>query len=88
MPNHTTETLGEHDLRVVANIVAKDPEFAADVAEIIAEKLDEKFGWRQGRMRDDITELKGQFKALDQKFDRMEGGIDTLTKNIDRSGVC
>ena len=82
MLDHSTGTLSENDLKVVADIVAKDPEFAADVAEIIAEKLDEKFGWRQGDMRADIKELKGQFKELDQKFDHIQNGFDNLEGNL------
>ncbi len=82
MSDHNTEPLGEHDLQRLAVIMADDPKFAAKLADAIAERLDEKFGWRQGDMRADIAELNGQFKALDQKFDRMEGGIDTLARNI------
>ena len=82
MPDHSTETLSDHDLSTLALLMADDPEFAAKLADAIAERLDEKFGWRQGDMRADINELKGKFKALDQKFDHMQGGIDTLTQNI------
>ena len=81
MSNHTTETLSEHNLAALAALMADNHEFAAKLADVIAEKLDKKFGWRQGELTSDFEKIEGRFKALDNKIDHMQTGIDTLVHN-------
>ena len=82
MPKRSTETLSEYDLKALAVLMAKDPELVKTLVDALSETLDEKFGHRQGDVFFELDDLKGQFKALDQKFDHMQEGIDTLTHNL------
>ena len=77
MSNHSTETMSDHDLEALAELMAIDPRLAENVANIIAAKLDEKFGFRQG-------EMTAGFEALSKKVDNVSSKIDTLNENIDR----
>ena len=85
MPDYNTETLSEHDLKVVANIMAKDPEFGKVLADAISEQLDNKYGWRQGELTDGFEKLEDQLKNMDTKLDHMQTGIDNLSHNM--SGI-
>ena len=52
-----TATVTEPDLEALAALMAENPEFAAKLADAIAAKLDEKYGWQQGFMSDKMDEL-------------------------------
>ena len=81
MSNSTTETLSERDLERLAALMADNPEFAKKLVDAISEKLDEKFGWRQGELASGFEGIEGRFKAMNDKIDHMQNGIDTLVHN-------
>ena len=74
--SNTSRSLTASDLKVVAELMAKDPEFAKELVEAISEKLDDKFGFRQG-------EMATGFEALSKKLDAVSLKIDTVAENID-----
>ena len=77
MHNLSTETIADHDLEALADLMAKNPEFASKLADAVAAKLDEKFGFRQG-------EMTPGFEALSEKMDRLSSKVDTMAENMDR----
>ena len=82
MPDYSTETLSDHDLSTLAVLMADDPKFAAKLADAIAERLDEKFGRRQGDIFFELEELqKGQKKILN-KLEDHDTRFDTLDRSI------
>ena len=80
MPNHTT-ALSDRDFADLATLMADNPEFAAKLADAIAKRLDERYGWGQGEIKADLEVLKQGQKDLSDRIDRMQGGIDTLAHN-------
>ena len=80
MRDYSTETLSERDLKVVAKLVAKDPEFAKELVDAIGVALDEKFGWQQGF-------ISGRFDEISKKLDR---SIEENTRRFDSldSGIA
>ena len=83
MQNHTTETLSEHDLEALVTLMADNPEFAAKLADAISERLDKKYGWNQGCMRDKVEEMSGKLNAVSQDSKRQ---FDTLCNNFEMLG--
>ena len=79
MPDHSMGRLSENDLKVVANIVAKDPEFAKELVDAISEKLDEKFGWMQGHINDRLNQIS---KKLDRSIEENTRRFDSLDSGI------
>ena len=77
LKKYSTETIVDHDLEALADLMAENHEFAAKLADAIAKKLDEKFGFRQG-------EMNAGFEALSKKVDTVSSKIDTVSENIDR----
>ena len=86
MPVSITGTLSKRDLAEMVEKLAENPEFAAKLEDAISERLDKKYGWRQGELTSDFEKLEGQFKALNGKIDHMQHGIDTLAHNFTTFG--
>ena len=78
MPNPSTETLSEHDLKALAVLMTKDPEFAAKLAGAIAKKLNEDHGFDLGWLRVDINDLKDGQKGIKATLDTMHHNIQDL----------
>ena len=83
MPNHTTETLAEYDLEALVALMADNPDFAAKLADAIANRLDEKYGWNQGWMRDKVEEMSGKLDTVSQDSKTQ---FDTLCNNFEMLG--
>ena len=62
--------------------MADNPEVWNNLADAISERVGEKLFDRGFSRNGDIAELKGQFKALDHKFDRMEKSIDIILNRV------
>ena len=77
-----TEPLSEHDLEALAELMADNPELADRVANIIATKLDEKFGFRQGEMTAGFEDLKEGQKAIMAKLADHGELLNTMHHNI------
>lgn len=86
MQKDTIERLTDHDISRLANLMADNPEFAKKLVDAISQKLDEKFGFHIGRMKDHLEQHDDQFKKINSKLDRMEGKIDTLSFNFKMMG--
>ena len=82
MPVSITGTLSKRDLAEMVEKLAENPEFAAKLADAISERLDKKYGWRQGELTDGLEKLEGQYKELDRKFDRMQEGFNNLESHV------
>ena len=79
MPDHSTERLSEHNLKEVAKLMAKDPEFAKDLVAALSETLDEKFGFQQGWISDRLGEIS---KKLDRSIEENTRRFDSLDSGI------
>ena len=66
--------------------MAKDPKFAHELADAIAARLDEKYGFRQGEIIDEIEKVSGKIDGLSSKFDAMAGRFNTLAHNQEMFG--
>ncbi len=75
----TSRSLAASDMKVVAKLMAKDPEFAKELVDAISEKLDEKFGWMQGHMNDRLDEIS---KKLDRSIEENTRRFDSLDSGI------
>ena len=62
--------------------MAENPEGIARLADAIAKRLDDKFGWQQGWMRSEFEELKQGQKDLADKLDTVSDNVGTLTSNV------
>ena len=86
MLNHTTETLGEHDLEALAALMADNPEFAAKLADAIAEKLGEKLygrGWNIAGIEEKLDKVLAKLDDHDNRFDRLDTSIADLRAKDD-----
>ena len=83
MPNHITETLSEHNLEALVALMADNLKFVAKLADAIAERLDEKYGWGQGEIKADLETLQQGQKDLSEN---LGGKIDTLAHNFKMYG--
>ena len=85
-----TETLSEHDITLLADIMADNPEFAKRLVDAISEKLDDKFGHQQGWMSGTLEELSEKLDQMssDMKhgFDNVDKRFDTIDQNMEMSG--
>ena len=81
--NYSTETLPEQEIKHLADIMADNPNFAEKLADAIAERLDEKYGFDQGWMKASIEELKQGQNDLKQNMNRR---FDTLEHNFKMFG--
>ena len=82
MLDSITGTLSEHDLEALAEMMADNPEFAKKLVDAISDKLDEKFGRKQGDIFFELDELKeGQKKILDKLEDHYKQ-FGTLDHNL------
>ena len=84
MPKRSISSLTDEEvLKLVERRVEEEPElFVAKLAEALSERLDEKFGWRQGELADGFESLERKLNTLDQKFDRMGNRLDRLEGNL------
>ena len=84
MPKRSISSLTDEEvLKLVERRVEEKPElFVAKLAEALSERLDEKFGWRQGELADGFESLERKLNTLDQKFDRMGNRLDRLEGNL------
>ena len=64
--------------------VAENSQFVVDVADIIAEKLDNKFGFSQGWMKETLENLKAGQEDIVQIFDNLRTGQTDLA---DKDGL-
>ena len=81
MPDHSTETLSDHDLSTLAVLMADDPKFAAKLADMIAEKVGEKLF--DGGFN--VAGIEIRLDKIDRKLSDHDGRFDTIDQNIQRS---
>ena len=82
MPVSITGTLSKRDLAEMVEKLAENPEFAAKLADAISERLDKKYGWRQGHMNDRLDEISEKIdRSIEEntrRFDSLDSGIADL----------
>lgn len=82
MHNLSTETIADHDLEALADLMADNPEFATKLAAAIAKKLNEEHGFDLGWLRSDIDDLKDGQKSIKATLGRHGDLLDTMHHNI------
>ena len=96
MPDHSTETLSDHDLSTLAVLMADDPKFAAKLADMIAEKVGEKLfdgGFnvagieiRLDKIDRKLSDHDGRFDTIDQKHPAIFAqGMNSTPESFERS---
>ena len=86
MRDYNAEDLSDQEIQRLVDMLAKDPKFANELADAIAARLDEKYGFKQGEIIADIEKLSGQIAGLSSKFDAMAGQFNTLAHNQEMFG--
>ena len=76
MPSQAKSII-DYDLEALAVMLTETPSALDKLADAIAERLDRKFGFRQG-------EMAAGFEQLNEKFDRLESKVDAIADNMDR----
>ena len=82
MLDYNADGLSDQDIERLAALMAKDPKFAHELADAIATRLDEKYGFRQGEIIDDIEKVSGKIDGLSSKLDAMGHRFSTLEHNF------
>ena len=88
--NNITTTLSEQEFDRLAELIADNPEFAKKLVDAISAKLDEKFGFQQGWMKDQVDKLSGEIDRLSSDmtagFRRVAEPMDTVEHNFKMMG--
>ena len=86
MPDHSTGRFSDDELNSLAVLMADHPEFAAKLADAITERLDEKYGWRQGELADGFEKLSQKTDQILAKLEDHDMRFDTLDHNFQMLG--
>lgn len=84
--NYSIKTLSEQAIKHLEDILADNPKFAQKLADAISERLDEKFGHRQGWMSNKLEELSEKIDHLNKRFDHTDKRFDTLDHTLEMLG--
>ena len=82
MLDYNADGLSDQDIERLAALMAKNSKFANDLADAVAKRLDETFGFRQGEIVDKLDEISEKLTAHDHRFDNMDRRFDTLEHNF------
>ena len=80
--DYNADGLSDQDIERLAVLMAKNLKFANELADAVAKRLDETFGFRQGEIVDKLDEISEKLTAHDHRFDDMDRRFDTLEHNF------
>ena len=75
--------MSDHDLEALAVLMSKNPDFAAQLADAIAKRLDEDYGWGQGEIKADLEALQQGQKNLFVKLEDHDKRFNTIDHNFE-----